>query len=316
MALFCGFFGIFVDLACLIWVYGKLIKNEKGCDHMERSRQEGQVRSRQGRSRTRRAGWHWVVVCAILPAICLMHDYLFGWSNGRLLDVPYVDQSLLYPTGCESASAVMVLRYTGVDISMDTFIDRYLPREDLVQVGDTLYGPDPYAAFAGDPRDPGGIGCYAPAIVTACERLILERGEAMQVVDLTGTGLRTLIRDYIDHDMPVMIWASMGMNGIRPGKQWVVRDTGETVTWTAGAHCLVLVGYDKDYYYFNDPQDGNGVVRYPKGQVEACYAEMGRQAVAVCKWEDLEDWSTEEWEAEEERRVRYKMETEMGTPWG
>lgn len=40
----------------------------------------------------------------------------------------------------------------------------------------------------------------------------------MQVVDLTGTGLRTLIRDYIDHDMPVMIWASMGMNGIRPGK--------------------------------------------------------------------------------------------------
>ena len=33
-------------------------------------------------------------------------------------------------------------------------------------------------------------------------------------------------------------------------------------------------------------------------------------------WEDLEDWSTEEWEAEEERRVRYKMETEMGTPWG
>ena len=35
MALFCGFFGIFVDLACLIWVYGKLIKNEKGCDHME-----------------------------------------------------------------------------------------------------------------------------------------------------------------------------------------------------------------------------------------------------------------------------------------
>lgn len=291
-------------------------KNRNG--HASSRKNHGQ---RAGKKRTRRrptarTWWFFVSLVLVVACILVVHRAMFGWEARRLLHVPYLDQSLEYPTGCESASAVMVLRYTGVDISMDTFIDRYLPREDLVQVGDTLYGPDPYAAFAGDPRDPGGIGCYAPAIVTACERLILERGEAMQVVDLTGTGLRTLIRDYIDHDMPVMIWASMGMNGIRPGKQWVVRDTGETVTWTAGEHCLVLVGYDKDYYYFNDPQDGNGVVRYPKGQVEACYAEMGRQAVAVYKWEDLEDWSTEEWEAEEERRVCYKMETEMGTPWG
>ena len=52
--------------------------------------------------------------------------------NGKkriILNVPYIDQSIHYPTGCESVSSVMLLQYLGIDITVDEFIEKYL--EDL-----------------------------------------------------------------------------------------------------------------------------------------------------------------------------------------
>lgn len=49
-------------------------------------------------------------------------------SNRVLLDVPHLPQGEQYPSGCESVSAVMALRYLGVQITADEFIDGYLDR--------------------------------------------------------------------------------------------------------------------------------------------------------------------------------------------
>lgn len=46
-------------------------------------------------------------------------------------DVPHIYQYDTYPTGCESVSAVCALRYSGADISVDDFIDKYLVRGNL-----------------------------------------------------------------------------------------------------------------------------------------------------------------------------------------
>ena len=44
------------------------------------------------------------------------------------IKVPYIDQSGRYPTGCESVTAVMLLRYLGCDITVDGMeaVDAYL----------------------------------------------------------------------------------------------------------------------------------------------------------------------------------------------
>ena len=42
------------------------------------------------------------------------------------IEVPYIDQSVKYPTGCESVSAVMLLKYLGYEMTVDEFI-RKLP---------------------------------------------------------------------------------------------------------------------------------------------------------------------------------------------
>ena len=50
------------------------------------------------------------------------------------IEVPYLDQSHYYPTGCESVSTVMLLQYlTGV--SVDEFIRDYLGRIHLKNAG-------------------------------------------------------------------------------------------------------------------------------------------------------------------------------------
>lgn len=49
----------------------------------------------------------------------------------NVIDVPYLDQSVRYPTGCESVSAVMLLRYLGYEMSVDEFIEQYLDKQEF-----------------------------------------------------------------------------------------------------------------------------------------------------------------------------------------
>ena len=198
----------------------------------------------------------------------------------KRIEVPYLDQSGAYPTGCESVSAVMLLQYLGYDISVDTFIEQYLEKEDFEEREGVWYGPDPRTHFCGSPYDEDSFGCYAPVICKALEKIL---GDAYEVLDRTGTEIDILIREYIDREMPVVFWACINMREPITGPQWKLKETGETFTWISNEHCMLLVGYDEEGYYFNDPYDNNGVIRYPKDVVKDRYKAQHMQAVGVKK---------------------------------
>ena len=198
----------------------------------------------------------------------------------KRIEVPYLDQSGAYPTGCESVSAVMLLQYLGYDISVDTFIEQYLEKEDFEEREGVWYGPDPRTHFCGSPYDEDSFGCYAPVICKALEKIL---GDAYEVSDRTGTEIDILIREYIDREMPVVFWACINMREPITGPQWKLKETGETFTWISNEHCMLLVGYDEENYYFNDPYDNNGVIRYPKDVVKDRYKAQHMQAVGVKK---------------------------------
>ena len=63
------------------------------------------------------------------------------------IDVPYIDQSVKYPTGCESVSAVMLLQYLGVSVTVDEFIEKYLELSGFEEKNGELYGPNPSAVM-------------------------------------------------------------------------------------------------------------------------------------------------------------------------
>lgn len=193
-----------------------------------------------------------------------------------LLDVPYLSQGDEYPTGCEMVSATMLLQYYHYNISIEEYLD-YLDVADFYWKNDILYGPDPRKQYAGDPTNPYSCGCYAPVIADSMNRILRKDQRA---VVLGNMSLEDLL-NFIDLGDPVLIWASMEMIPTRIGDQWTVPDTGETITWMTPEHCLVLVGYNEEYYFFNDPSENKGLVCYPKDLAEQRYQELGQQAVVI-----------------------------------
>lgn len=142
----------------------------------------------------------------------------------NVIDVPYLDQSVRYPTGCESVSAVMLLRYLGYEMSVDEFIEQYLDRQEFELREGELYGPDPTKYFCGSPYDEESFGCYAPVITQALKKAI---GEMYEVLDLTGTEIKTLQTEYIDKGMPVILWACINMREPITGPQWKLKTAGK-----------------------------------------------------------------------------------------
>ena len=194
------------------------------------------------------------------------------------IQAPYIDQSDAYPTGCESVSAVMLLQFLGVDITVDEFIEKYLEKQDFEKRDGELFGPDPRKYFCGSPYDEDSFGCYAPVIAGAMKRVL---GGTYTVKDESGTDTAELIRRYIDKGMPVVYWACINMREPVIGPQWKLLDTGQIFTWVSNEHCMLLVGYDGEGYYFNDPYNNNGLIHYPKEVVEERHRAQHMQAVGV-----------------------------------
>lgn len=198
----------------------------------------------------------------------------------KQIKVPYIDQTNEWPTGCESVSTVMLLQYLGVDISVRQFVDRYLEKEPLFEKDGKLYGADPRRVFVGDPADDRSMGCYAPVIKKALGRVLREKRD-WEAVDLSGTSTKELLRDYIDCDMPVIYWASIDLKETYAGPEWIVADTGEIFEWRSNEHCMLLVGYDEENYYFNDPWHNHGTIGYEKKLAEKRHKEQYGMAVSV-----------------------------------
>lgn len=212
----------------------------------------------------------------------------------KVIKVPYIDQTKEWPTGCESVSAVMLLQYLGIDITVEEFVERHLERKPLFEKDGRLYGADPRKVFVGSPADENSMGCYAPVIRKALKGALCRaaecgtglRGTVQDVwepVDLTGVPVEVLLREYINNDMPVIFWTSIDLKETYAGPEWIVADTGETFEWRSNEHCMLLVGYDEENYYFNDPWHNHGLIGYGRKLVEKRHAEQYEMAVSVRK---------------------------------
>ena len=204
-------------------------------------------------------------------------------ANAKIINAPYIYQNFNYPNGCESVSTVMALQYLGINITVDTFIDNYLDMGAVPVVGGI--GPDPSLVYCGNPRLSSGWGCYSPVIVNALNKFI--NTNQYTVTSLNGKTLNELCSIYIDNNIPVIVWATVGMidsSASRYYANWTTA-SGKSISYNKKLHCLLLVGYDENYYYFNDPMhmnaDGTSYTGYSKTSVENAYSILNQQAIVV-----------------------------------
>ncbi|MGN0452179.1 MAG: C39 family peptidase [Ruminococcus sp.] len=190
--------------------------------------------------------------------------------------VPVIAQYPEYPTGCESVSAVMAMQYLGDEITVGEFVDNYLDKNgEFYFEGGKKYGPDPYRYFIGSPRSNSAFGCMAPVIEKALNKYY---GNSF-VYNTTGTALQSLCSEYIDNDIPVLVWVSIEMLEPDYVSSWYLED-GSEYQWPDNEHCMVLVGYDDEYYYLNDPYRG-ALVKHSKELCEERYAQYDSQSLVI-----------------------------------
>ena len=194
-----------------------------------------------------------------------------------------------YPAGCESVSTTMLLNYLGFDITTDEFINNFLPVVEL-SVGEngSIVGPSPASVFIGSPYSESGLGCFPPVIEYSVNNYLKTQNSSKKAYDITGTTLDEIIKKYIIHDIPVLIWPTMYMSDTYNTTQWTLEGEkvysnykdGDLFYWPANEHCLVLTGYDENYYYCNDPLYDEQI-KYDKSIFEQRYEEMGKFSIVI-----------------------------------
>jgi len=186
------------------------------------------------------------------------------------------------PTGCESVSLAVVLNYWGVDITPEELIENYLPKGAFWYENGNLYGPNPHEKFVGDPFKKNSLGCFSEVIVETFQHLKSDhypRSEKLQIRNLSGKDFGEFV-EYLKEEIPVIVWATMGMEPSYEGMQFLLED-GSLYTWRANEHCMVLCGVDEENYYLMDPLQEGTIVSYEKEYVETRYEEMGKEAVII-----------------------------------
>ncbi|MBR6581148.1 MAG: C39 family peptidase [Ruminococcus sp.] len=207
------------------------------------------------------------------------HEY----STAGFIDVPFLSQEKC-PKGCELVSIAMILAYYGIEIEPVQLIEEgYMEFVAVERRGGVLYGGDPNKVFVGDPRGDTGYGCYSGAVGKCLEKFL--EYDFFDVHYLNDMSLKDICSQYIDFGQPVIIWASVDMESLEEKEYciWTIEETGEQFGWISNEHCMVLVGYDDNYYYFHDPRH-NAFTPYKRSIVEKRFKEMGSQAVTVVSW--------------------------------
>ena len=205
-------------------------------------------------------------------------------KSHHIKNVPYINQySTGYPTGCEAAATAMVARYYGYDnvttgkIVKKTPTDKEGKRYTTINGVTGWYAKSPFEVFVGDPSGTrlgdDSYGCFAPPIVVALEKL------KVNCTNISGCSEEELFR-YVSEDTPVIVWGTVYERAVTKGITWQYLDGSGSFTELLVEHCLVLIGYDKDKVYLNDPAIGKNVSQTKKKFVKT-WKKMYSQAIII-----------------------------------
>lgn len=197
----------------------------------------------------------------------------------QVQNVPLILQNNVgLATGCEIVSATMLANYYGYPITANDSC-KYL------KIGNTIHfvklklcAVDPNIAFVGDPTSAKSYGCYAPVIEKALNNIIFAYRGKHIAKNISGCSSETLF-SCINNSQPVVVWATMQMRAPGQGTSWITEQTNKKFTWIKNEHAILLIGYDENYIYANDPIDG--YVKYDKKQFLLRWEQLGKQAVII-----------------------------------
>ena len=197
-------------------------------------------------------------------------------KSKALLNVPLIKQNPELKYGCEVTSLAMMLKYAGAETSkMKLYTEIQKDNDPLKSSarGDILSWGNPDEGFVGDMTGKSaGYAVFDKPMVDLINRYL--PGKA---VNLTGKDFEVVL-DHVSAGYPVVVWTT---GDYRLPDRWESWTHGNEVIKTPlDLHVVVLVGFNDNTVYLNDPLSGRKQVPVNKRRFIETWKVMHSRAVS------------------------------------
>ncbi|MFP7295953.1 C39 family peptidase [Neobacillus niacini] len=197
-------------------------------------------------------------------------------KNSMMLDVVLIKQNPELRYGCEVTSLAMVLNFAGVKTDkMDLYRSIQKDPDPIKRSanGDILNWGNPADGFVGDMT--GKKAGYA-VFDKPMEALVNQKLPG-RAVNLTNQPFERIL-EHVSAGYPVVVWTT---GDYRLPDRWESWYHGQQVIKTPlDLHAVVLVGYDANFVYLNDPLSGGKQVRVGKDRFISSWKALQSRAIS------------------------------------
>ncbi|GMR64209.1 C39 family peptidase [Bacillus sp. MN7755] len=202
-----------------------------------------------------------------------------GFSNNDekviLSNVPLIQQLPELDRGCEVTSLAMMLQYA--DITVDKMkLANEIKKVDFMNDG--VRG-DPNEGFVGNiyTFSESGYGVYHGPLFQLAKKYLPNKA-----VDLTGKSIEEMYKS-VKAGQPVVMITNATFAPLDEDEFTTWETNSGDVSITYNEHCVVLIGYDKEFVYIRDPLSDSLDVKVPRESFEKAWIQMGSQAISYVK---------------------------------
>lgn len=192
-------------------------------------------------------------------------------STFQINNVPTISQFPNYPTGCEITALYILLKYYGINTSLNEIMNQ-LPQGGYLYTKDNIrYGGNPNLEFVGNPQDPQSFGVYEGPIIQVANNL--KNG----ITNGRGNSLNSLL-EIVKQNRPVMVWTTINLLEPYIIASWTYEPTMEKINWYAHEHAVIITGFSNNYIIISDPYSGT-IKKQNRALFEARYNTLGKRNI-------------------------------------
>ncbi len=192
-----------------------------------------------------------------------------------LSNVPLIQQLPELDRGCEVTSLAMMLQYAGITVDKMKLANE-IKKVDFMNDG--VRG-NPNEGFVGNiyTFSESGYGVYHGPLFQLAKKYLPNKA-----VDLTGKSIEEIYKS-VKAGKPVVMITNATFAPLDEDEFTTWETNSGDVSITYNEHCVVLIGYDKEFVYIRDPLDDSLDVKVSRESFEKAWIQMGSQAISYVK---------------------------------
>jgi uncharacterized protein YvpB len=194
-------------------------------------------------------------------------------------NVPIINQLPQLKNGCEVTSLAMMLNYNHIYVTKMTLAEKIKKDPTLLMgpIWDIEKWGNPNVGFVGNIYHDPGYGVYHHPLMLLARQYVGKRA-----VDLTKKPF-SLIEHYIANNDPVLMITMYNFVPWHTMWQTYTDEYGHKVTINLQEHAVVVVGYDMNNLYVNNPLTGQSDEIVNKTKFLEAWEQFGQQAITIIK---------------------------------